>query len=114
MQRADVLTKAAFMPGSLVFMDQTLADRFIDNRNSFSVGGLGSFRITGGDCFNDVFDMRAQRGALTGIALTAVFRLIGAFTCLSRVCQNNSPVPGSKEPGTMRISAEVVNVAVRG
>ena len=53
-------------------------------------------------------------GALTGIALTAVFRLIGAFTCLSRVCQNNSPVPGSKEPGTMRISAEIVNVAVRG
>jgi len=102
------------MTGGLVFMDQAFADRFVDDRNSFLVGGPGSFRITGGDCFNDVFDMRAQRGALTGIALTAVFRLIGAFTCLSRVCQNNSPVPGSKEPGTMRISAEVVNVAVRG
>jgi len=114
MQRADVLTKAAFMPGSFVFMDQALADRFIDNRKRFPVRGLGGFRITGGNCFNDIFDMSAQRGALTGIALTAVFRLIGAFTCLSRVCQNNSPVPGSKEPGTMRISAEVVNVAVRG
>ena len=99
------------MAGSLVFMDQTLADRFIDNRNSFSVGGLGSFRITGSNCFNDILDMSTQRGALAGIALTAVFRLMGAFTSLSRVCQNNSPVPGSKEPGTMRISAEFVNVA---
>lgn len=111
MQRADVLTKAAFMTGSLVFMDQALADRFVDNRNSFPVGGPGSFRITGGNCFNDIFDMSAQRGALAGIALTAVFRLMGAFTRLSRVCQNKSPVPGSKEHATMRISAEFVNVA---
>jgi hypothetical protein len=37
MQRADVLTKAAFMPGSLVFMDQTLADRFVNNRNGFTI-----------------------------------------------------------------------------
>jgi hypothetical protein len=111
LQRADVLTKAAFMAGSLVSMDQALADRFVDNRNSFMVGGLGSFRITGGNCFNDIFELSAQRGALAGIALTAVFRLMGAFTRLSRVCQNNSPVPGSKEPGTMRISAEFVNVA---
>ena len=51
MQRADVLTKAAFMARSLVFMDQTLADRFVNNRNGFPVSGLGSFRITGGDCF---------------------------------------------------------------
>ena len=99
------------MAGSLVFMDQTLADRFIDNRNSFPVGGLGSFRITGSNRFNDILDMSTQRGALAGIALTAVFRLMGAFTRLSRVCQDNSPVPGSKEPATMRISTEVVNVA---
>lgn len=110
LQRADVLAKAAFMTGSLVFMDQALADRFVDNRNSFPVGGLGSFRITGGNCFNDILDMGAQRRALTGIALAAVFRLMGAFTRLSRVCQNNSPVPGSKEPGTMRISAGFVNL----
>jgi hypothetical protein len=111
LQRADMLTKAAFMTGSLVFMDQALTDRFVDNRNSFPVGGLGSFRITGGNCFNDIFNVSAQRGALAGITLAAVFRLMGAFTRLSRVCQNNSPVPGSKEPGTMRIYAEFVNVA---
>lgn len=98
------------MAGSLVFMDQALVDRLVDNRNGFPVSGLGSFGITGGDCFNDIFDMRTQRGALTGIALTPVFRLMGALTRLSRVCQNDSPVPGSKEPGTMRISAEIVNV----
>jgi hypothetical protein len=111
LQRADVLTKAAFMTGGLVFMDQALADRSVDHRNSFLVGGLGSFRITGGNRFNDILDMSTQRGALAGIALTAVFRLMGAFASLSRVCQNNSPVPGSKEPGTMRISAGFVNVA---
>jgi hypothetical protein len=111
LQRADVLAKAAFMTGSLVFMEQALADGFVDNRNSFPVGGLGSFRITGGNCFNDIFDLGAQRGALASLALTAVFRLMGAFTRLSRVCQDNSPVPGSKEPSTMRISTEVVNVA---
>jgi len=99
------------MPGSLVFMDQALADRFVDNRNSFLVGGLGSFRISGSNCFNDILDMSPQRGALADIALTAVFRLIGAFTRLSRVCQNKSPVPGSNERRTMRISAEFVNVA---
>ena len=106
-----MLTKTAFMAGSLVFMDQALADGSVDNRNRFLVGGLGSVRITGGNRFNDIFDMSTQRGALAGIALTAVFRLMGAFTRLSRVCQNNSPVPGSKEPGTMRICAEFVNVA---
>ena len=105
-----MLTKAAFVAGSLVFMDQTLADRFVNNRNGFLVSGLGGFGITGGDRFNDIFNLSTQRGALAGIALAAVFRLMGAFTRLSRVRQNNSPVPGSKEPGTMRISAEIVNV----
>jgi len=111
LQRADVLIKAAFMTGGLVFMDQAVADRFVDDRNSFLVGGPGSFRVTGGNCFNDIFELGAQRGALAGIALAAVFRLPGAFTRLSRVCQNDSPVPGAKEPGTMRISAQFVNLA---
>jgi hypothetical protein len=109
LQRADVLTKTALVAGSLVFMDQTLADRFVNHRNGFLVSGSGSFGVTGGDRFSNVFNMSAQRRALAGIALTAVFRLMGAFTRLSRVCQNNSPVPGSKEPGTMRISVEIVN-----
>ena len=97
------------MPGSLVFVDQSLADRFVDHRYRFLVSGLGSFRITGGNGFNDIFDMGAQHRALAGFALTADFRLTGAFTGLCRVCQNISPVPGSKEPATMRISRGIVN-----
>ncbi len=111
LQGADVLTKTALVTGSLVFVDQAFSDRFIDNRNGLAVSGLGGFRITGGNRFHDILDMGAQRGALTGIALAAVFSLTGAFTSLSRVRQNSSPVPGSKEPGTMRIFADIVNVA---
>jgi hypothetical protein len=114
LHRLHVLTEPAFVAGSLVFVDQTLADRFIDNRNSFLVRGLGSLRIPGGDRFEDILDMGAQRRALAGIAPPAVFRLAGPFTSLNRIRQGFSPVPSSKEPGTMRISAEFVNlVAVR-
>ena len=109
LQCADVLAKATFMTGSLILVNQSLTDGFVDNGNRFPISGLGSFRITCGNCFNDVLDMGAQRGALAGIALTAAFRLAGAFTSLGRVCQNLSPVPGSKEPDTMRISRGFVN-----
>jgi hypothetical protein len=107
-----VLTEPTFVAGSLVFVDQALADRFIDNGNSFLVRGLSSLRIPGGDRFEDIFDMGAQRRALAGIAPPAVFRLTGPFTSLSRIRQGFSPVPGTKEPATMRISAEFVNLAV--
>ena len=44
-------------------------------------------------------------------AIDRDFRLAGAFTSLCRVCQNLSPVPGSKERDTMRIWRRFVNPA---
>jgi len=99
------------MTSRLVLVNQSLANRFIDRRNSLPVSGLGSFGIAGGNRFNNILDMGAQRRTLTGLALTAAFRLTGALTCLSRVCQNSSPVPGSKEPATIRISCGIVYAA---
>ena len=99
------------MTSCLVFVNQSFANRFIDRRNSLLVSGLGSFRIAGGNRFNNILDMGAQRRTLAGLALTAAFRLTGALTCLSRVCQNGSPVPGSKEPATIRISCGIVYAA---
>jgi hypothetical protein len=109
LQRADVLAKPTFMPGSLVLVDQSLADRFVDNRHRFLISGLRSFRISGGYGFNDIFNMGAQHRALAGVALAAYFRLTGTLTGLCRVCQSISPAPGSKEPATMRISRGIVN-----
>ena len=111
LQCTHVLAEAAFMTSGLVLVNQPLADRFIDHRNGFLVSRLGGFRVTGSNRFNNILDMGAQRGTLAGFALTAAFRLTGALTCLSRVCQNSSPVPGSKEPATIRISRGIVYAA---
>lgn len=99
------------MTRCLVFVNQSLANRFIDDRNRFPVSGLGRFCIAGGNRFNNILDVGAQRRTLAGFALTAAFRLTGALTCLSRVCQNSAPVPGSKERATIRIFRGIVYVA---
>ena len=99
------------MTSRLVLVNQSLANRFIDCRNSLPVSGLGSFGIAGGNRFNNILDMNAQRRTLTDLALTAAFRLTGALTCLSRVCQNGAPVPDSKERATIRIIHGIVYAA---
>jgi hypothetical protein len=117
LQGADMSTEAAFVARGLVFVDKALAGRFVDYRDSFLVSRLGRFRVTGVNGFNNILNMGAQHGALTGVALTTDFRLTRAFTRLCRICQNLSPVPDSKkEPATMRILAVIVkqNTALAG
>jgi hypothetical protein len=109
LQCAHLLTETAFVAGRFVLVDQTFAGRFVDDGKSPLVGRSSRLRITSGDRSEDLLNMGSQRGALAGIALPAVFRLTGTLAGLSRVRQSLSPVPGTKEPGTMRISAEFVN-----
>lgn len=115
LQGADVLPKATFMPRCLVLVDQTLAGRFIDHRNGHFVGGFGCLCITSTNSLDNILDMRAQHGALAGIAFVAIVRLAGALTGLGSVCQWFSPASGSKEPATMRFLCEIVNLKnIRG
>jgi hypothetical protein len=96
LHRTHVLTETAFVAGSLVLVNHTLADGFIDNGNSPLVRGLSSIRIPGGNRFQDILDMGTQRRSLAGITPSAVFRLAGTFTSLSRIRQGLSPVRGTK------------------
>ena len=109
LQGANVLAETAFMPCSLVLVDQTLAGRFIDHRDGHFVGGLGCLRITCINSLDNILDVRAQHGALAGIAFVAIVRLAGALTGLGSVCQWFSPVSGSEERDTMRFFCKIVN-----
>jgi hypothetical protein len=113
-QAADVLTETAFVSGSLVFVNQTLANRFVDYGHRFLIGGLRRFLVTTGYRLHDIFNVSAQPRVLADIALAADFRLTGAFTRLGRICQNFSPVPGSNEPSTMQFTACFVNYPASG
>jgi hypothetical protein len=108
-ERTDVLSETALVTGSLVPVNQSLANRLVDNRYCFLIRGLGRLSVATGYRLHDVLDVSAQTRTLACITLTTDFRLTGAFTRLSRVCQNFSPVPDSNKPPTMQFSAYFVN-----
>jgi len=48
LQRADVLTKTAFLASRLVLVNEAFSDRPVDDRHSLLVGGLGGDSVASG------------------------------------------------------------------
>ena len=73
--------QAALMPGGLVFMDQPLADHFIDDWNCLLIGIGGDFFVFIVYRRNDFLHLGPQEGAETGIMQTSFDGLTGALFC---------------------------------
>ena len=108
---AHMRVKPALVTGRLVLVQQSFSGHAVDDGHGFFVGFARQLLVTCGHGLDNILDMCAQSGTLTCLAQTAVIRLSRTFTCLCRISQNRTPVPGLKEPGTMRFPEAFVNLS---
>ena len=65
--RFDMAVQTTFVPGRLVFVDETFGRHAVDNRDCSGVSGGGRVLILGLDGLGYLFDMRAQLRTLAMI-----------------------------------------------
>ena len=81
LQCLDLGIQTAFMPGSLVSVDQAFAAHLVDDRYGLFVGCSGSFLIAFFYFGGDSFQVSPEHGTKTHIMLAVFLRLAGTFLC---------------------------------
>ncbi len=75
----DLGIHSTFMTGRLVFTDQSILRRTVEDRTCDLVCLFGGLFVVAGDCVNDRFKIGAHHRTTAGVLLTTAFCLSGAF-----------------------------------
>ncbi len=109
-ERADMRGQATFMPGSLVFVDQTARSVAIHHRLGDHERGFGSRLVLCFDRLDDILDRGANHRTRAGVALTVLLGLARTLLRGFDVGQGKTPVKGvGKRLEIMTLNGHRVN-----